>query len=260
MPNSPSWSSPRPARPSVPTGHRRRHRDRPRPDRTIRRQLQPETTRPPARHPDSHQRRPRQEHLDLHARRQRQPTILLIDGMRIGSATTGTANSRTSPVADQAHRDRRGWPRPLRRRRHERRRPDLHPQGPRCAARRAFAGAGSYGAREVSAGVTGGTNPQLRLRVAGTETEGTSAKMRKATGYNPDHDPIITPASPATWAAASPTTTSGAPPSSPPKAATSTTAKPASNNYNSAQRVWSVHNTTASPPAGRAPALRPVGG
>jgi len=53
----------------------------------------------------------------------------------------------------------------------------------------AFAGAGSYGARELSAGVSGSSEGlSYALRGGYTETAGRSAKMPKATGYNPDDD------------------------------------------------------------------------
>jgi vitamin B12 transporter len=120
-------------------------------------------------------------------------TILLIDGMRIGSATTGTASWQDIPLSQIERIEIVRGPASA-----------LYGadamsgvvqiftrKGQGAPRVDAFAGAGSYGARELSAGVAGGTERlSYALRGGYTETEGTSAKMRKAgTSYNPDHDP-----------------------------------------------------------------------
>lgn len=119
-------------------------------------------------------------------------TILLVDGMRVGSATTGTASWQDIPLSQIERIE--------------------IVRGPASAlygadamsgviqifTRKgsgeprvdAFAGAGSYGARELSAGVAGGSDAlSYALRGGYTETDSFSAKSRKAgASYNPDHD------------------------------------------------------------------------
>ncbi|MDD3326126.1 MAG: TonB-dependent receptor [Zoogloea sp.] len=118
-------------------------------------------------------------------------TILLVDGMRVGSATTGTASWQDIPLSQIERIE--------------------IVRGPASAlygadamsgviqifTRKgsgeprvdAFAGAGSYGARELSAGVSGSSEGlSYALRGGYTETAGRSAKQPKATGYNPDDD------------------------------------------------------------------------
>ena len=120
-------------------------------------------------------------------------TILLVDGMRVGSATTGTASWQDIPLS-QIDRieivrgpasalygaDAMSGVIQIFTRKGE--------GAPRIDA---FAGAGSYGAREVAAGVAGGTERlSYALRGGYTETDSLSAKMAKAgSTYNPDRDP-----------------------------------------------------------------------
>lgn len=120
-------------------------------------------------------------------------TLLLVDGMRVGSATTGTASWQDIPLSQIDHIEIVRGPASA-----------LYGadamsgviqiftrKGEGAPRVEAFAGAGSYGARELSAGVSGGAERlSYALRGGYTTTDSFSAKSPRASfGYNPDRDP-----------------------------------------------------------------------
>ena len=119
-------------------------------------------------------------------------TILLVDGLRVGSATSGTASWQDIPLS-QIERieivrgaasalygaDAMGGVIQL-----------FTRKGSGAPRVDAFVGAGSYGTREVSAGVSGGSESvSYAVRGGYTESDSFSAKTPKSSTYNPDNDP-----------------------------------------------------------------------
>ena len=119
-------------------------------------------------------------------------TILLVDGLRVGSTTSGTASWQDIPLS-QIERieivrgaasalygaDAMGGVIQL-----------FTRKGSGAPRVDAFVGAGSYGTREVSAGVSGGSESiSYAVRGGYTESDSFSAKTPKSSTYNPDNDP-----------------------------------------------------------------------
>ena len=118
-------------------------------------------------------------------------TLFLVDGMRLGSATLGTAAWQDIPLS-QIERieivrgpasalygaDAIGGVIQV-----------ITKKGSGEPKINAFVGAGSYGTREVSAGVAGGTE-QISYSARGgySQTDSFSAQNRKLSTYNPDND------------------------------------------------------------------------
>lgn len=122
-------------------------------------------------------------------------TLLLVDGMRVGSATLGTAAWQDIPLSQIERVEIVRGPASA-----------LYgsdaiggviqvftKKGSGEPKANLFVGAGSYGTREVSAGVAGGTDKlSYSLRGGYTETDGfnaVSSRVKQPFYYNPDKDP-----------------------------------------------------------------------
>jgi len=120
-------------------------------------------------------------------------TLVLVDGMRIRSATTGQAAIENIPLSEIDHIEILRGPASalygseaiggviqiFTRRNHGAVRPSL------------YAGYGSYNTREANAGIGGSQNGlSFGLRAGTYDTDGINATNKKSSSYNPDKDPF----------------------------------------------------------------------